>query len=91
MFDQPGGGVIELALGGSGPATATPRCPVGVREPARSDGGTATLLPLALSTVLEEGAGVFDFHLRQIDAGIARRRPPLTLLTESCELREAKI
>lgn len=40
MFDQPGGGVIELALGGSGPATATPRCPVGVREPARSDGGT---------------------------------------------------
>ena len=31
------------------------------------DGGSVTLLPLALSTVLEDKAGVFDFHLRQID------------------------
>jgi len=30
-------------------------------------GGTVTLLPLALSTVLESDAGVFDFHLRQVD------------------------
>jgi phenylacetate-CoA ligase len=29
------------------------------------DGQTVTLLPLALSTVLEDDAGVFDFHLRQ--------------------------
>ncbi|MBE0547399.1 MAG: phenylacetate--CoA ligase family protein [Rubrivivax sp.] len=29
------------------------------------DGGPVTLLPLALSTVLEEDAGVFDFQLRQ--------------------------
>jgi phenylacetate-coenzyme A ligase PaaK-like adenylate-forming protein len=43
---------------------------------ARSDGGTATLLPLALSTVLEEGAGVFDFHLRQIDASTLLLRLP---------------
>ena len=43
----------------------------------RSDGGTATLLPLALSTVLEEGAGVFDFHLRQIDASTLLLRLPL--------------
>jgi hypothetical protein len=27
-----------------------------------------TLLPMAVSTVLEEEAGVFDFHLRQLDA-----------------------
>ncbi|AVO41548.1 phenylacetate--CoA ligase family protein [Simplicispira suum] len=31
-------------------------------------GRRATLLPLALSTVLEDNAGVFDFTLRQIDA-----------------------
>ena len=31
------------------------------------DGRFVTLLPLALSTVLEENAGVFDFYLRQID------------------------
>ncbi len=43
---------------------------------ARSDGGKATLLPLALSTVLEEGAGVFDFHLRQIDASTLLLRLP---------------
>ncbi len=44
---------------------------------ARHDGGKATLLPLALSTVLEEGAGVFDFHLRQIDASTLLLRLPL--------------
>lgn len=31
------------------------------------DGGAVTLLPLAISTVLEEEAGVFDFQLRQED------------------------
>lgn len=30
-------------------------------------GAAVTLLPLALSTVLEEDAGVFDFQLRQLD------------------------
>lgn len=30
-------------------------------------GGTVTLLPMALATVLESEAGVFDFHLRQVD------------------------
>lgn len=30
-------------------------------------GRPVTLLPLALSTVLEDEAGVFDFHLRQLD------------------------
>jgi phenylacetate-coenzyme A ligase PaaK-like adenylate-forming protein len=30
-------------------------------------GAPVTLLPLALSTVLEEDAGVFDFQLRQVD------------------------
>jgi len=30
-------------------------------------GGTVTLLPMALSTVLESDAGLFDFHLRQVD------------------------
>ncbi len=30
-------------------------------------GRVVTLLPMALTTVLEDGAGVFDFHLRQID------------------------
>lgn len=34
---------------------------------ASCQGGTVTLLPLALSTVLESDAGVFDFHLRQVD------------------------
>jgi hypothetical protein len=29
------------------------------------DGRRVTLLPLALTTVLEEGAGVYDFQLRQ--------------------------
>lgn len=32
-----------------------------------AQGHAVTLLPLVLSTVLEEQAGVFDFHLRQID------------------------
>ncbi|RCX11692.1 phenylacetate-coenzyme A ligase PaaK-like adenylate-forming protein [Extensimonas vulgaris] len=32
------------------------------------DGRPVTLLPMAVSTVLEEEAGVFDFHLRQLDA-----------------------
>lgn len=31
-------------------------------------GAAVTLLPLALSTVLEEDAGVYDFQLRQLDA-----------------------
>lgn len=31
------------------------------------EGGSVTLLPLALATVLEEEAGVFDFQLRQRD------------------------
>jgi hypothetical protein len=31
-------------------------------------GEPVTLLPLALSTVLEDEAGVFDFQLRQLDA-----------------------
>lgn len=35
---------------------------------AGADGGSVTLLPLALSTLLEEEAGVFDFQLRQRDA-----------------------
>ena len=35
---------------------------------AGGDGQPVSLLPLALSTVLEEEAGVFDFQLRQIDA-----------------------
>lgn len=43
---------------------------------ATQDGGTATLLPLALSTVLEAGAGVFDFHLRQLDAHTLLLRLP---------------
>jgi hypothetical protein len=32
------------------------------------DGRRVHLLPLALTTVLEEQAGVFDFQLRQLDA-----------------------
>lgn len=35
---------------------------------AGGDGRPVSLLPLALSTVLEEEAGVFDFQLRQLDA-----------------------
>ena len=31
------------------------------------DGQPVTLLPMALTTVLEEGAGVFDFQLEQLD------------------------
>lgn len=34
---------------------------------AAANGQTVTLLPLALSTVLEDEAGVFDFYLHQID------------------------
>lgn len=37
-----------------------------------------TLLPLALSTVLEDEAGVFDFHLRQLDANTLVLRLGLT-------------
>jgi hypothetical protein len=36
-----------------------------------------TLLPLALSTVLEDKAGVFDFYLRQIDACTLELQLPL--------------
>ena len=32
------------------------------------DGRPVTLLPMALTTLLEEGAGVFDFQLAQQDA-----------------------
>ncbi|MEZ5127238.1 MAG: hypothetical protein R2703_01810 [Micropruina glycogenica] len=40
-LDQPGAGVIELALGGAGRATATPGCARSApRELARSDAGT---------------------------------------------------
>lgn len=35
---------------------------------AGADGQPVSLLPLALSTVLEEQAGVFDFQVRQVDA-----------------------
>jgi phenylacetate-CoA ligase len=35
---------------------------------AGADGRPVSLLPLALSTVLEDQAGVFDFQLRQLDA-----------------------
>lgn len=34
---------------------------------AAANGQTVTLLPLALSTVLEDDAGVFDFYLHQMD------------------------
>jgi phenylacetate-CoA ligase len=58
------------------------RCPCGSALPAievrgrdeaalvveGEDGSPVSLLPLALSTVLEEQAGVFDFQLRQLDA-----------------------
>ncbi len=42
------------------------------------DGQTVTLLPLALSTVLEDEAGVFDFHLRQEDDHTLVLRLPVT-------------
>ena len=41
------------------------------------DGRLVTLLPMALSTILEENAGVFDFHLRQIDACTLELHLPL--------------
>lgn len=41
------------------------------------DGQPVTLLPLALSTVLEDYAGVFDFYLRQIDSSTLELRLPL--------------
>ncbi|NMM82470.1 CoF synthetase [Acidovorax sp. SRB_14] len=40
-------------------------------------GRCVTLLPLALSTVLEEEAGVFDFHLRQLDRHMLELHLPL--------------
>jgi phenylacetate-coenzyme A ligase PaaK-like adenylate-forming protein len=40
-------------------------------------GRPVTLLPLALSTVLEGEAGVFDFHLRQLDDHTLALRLPL--------------
>ena len=41
------------------------------------NGQPVTLLPLALSTVLEDEAGVFDFHLRQCDDHTLLLRLPL--------------
>ena len=49
---------------------ARDRDPGAPRRPAGHGGKTwppVTLLPLALTTVLEDEAGVFDFHLRQQD------------------------
>ena len=40
-------------------------------------GQSVTLLPLALSTVLEDNAGVFDFYLRQVDAYTLELHLPL--------------
>ena len=40
-------------------------------------GQSVTLLPLALSTVLEDHAGVFDFYLRQTDARTLELQLPL--------------
>ena len=40
-------------------------------------GQSVTLLPLALSTVLEDNAGVFDFYLLQIDACTLELHLPL--------------
>jgi phenylacetate-coenzyme A ligase PaaK-like adenylate-forming protein len=40
-------------------------------------GRAITLLPMALSTVLEDEAGVFDFHLRQLDDHTLELRLPL--------------
>lgn len=42
------------------------------------DGRSVTLLPMALSTVLEDDAGVFDFHLRQQDEHTLVLRLPAT-------------
>ena len=42
------------------------RCDDALRMAGR-DGRSVTLLPLALTTVLEETAGVFDFQLEQLD------------------------
>ena len=44
---------------------------------AGQSGQSITLLPLALSTVLEDNAGVFDFYLRQMDARTLELRLPL--------------
>lgn len=41
-------------------------------------GRRITLLPMALTTVLEEEAGVFDFHVRQIDEHSLALRLPLS-------------
>ncbi len=43
----------------------------------RRKGKSVTLLPLALSTVLEDNAGVFDFYLLQIDASTLELHLPL--------------
>ena len=40
-------------------------------------GQSVTLLPLALSTVLEDHAGVFDFYLQQTDACTLELQLPL--------------
>lgn len=40
-------------------------------------GRAATVLPLALSTVLEDEAGVYDFYLRQVDDHTLELRLPL--------------
>ena len=42
------------------------------------EGRLVTLLPMALSTVLEDDAGVFDFHLRQQDEHTLVLRLPAT-------------
>ena len=44
---------------------------------AGSNGTPVTLLPLALSTVLEDCAGVFDFYLHQLDASTLELHLPL--------------
>jgi phenylacetate-CoA ligase len=44
---------------------------------AGAQGDTVTLLPLALTTVLEDDAGVFDFQLRQQDARTLELTLPL--------------
>lgn len=53
---------------------------------AAQGGGSVTLLPLALTTVLEDEAGVFDFHLRQID-----RRTLLLRLPQGGEAGRAAV
>ena len=40
------------------------------------DGRSVTLLPMALTTVIEEQAGVYDFQLRQVDARTLALRLP---------------